>query len=254
MNASNDMRKAWQKTRWVQALAIVLGYTLPLLVFISQVYEVDFGFITRLDEAGSAEGYLFYAMVYTLFVIAVLLLLLRFLCGEKLNALNLKPGTWWKDLLWGVVLVGLTLSIKYTLDPIIAQYSYRASDSESGLGNLFYTLAGNPWLLVLFLGPVLFVGVAGSEELTRMFFITRWKNISNSTLWMGVGVFLSAILFGLNHVQQGPAGILSVSLNGLIMVLWYLRFGRIFHLIVAHYLYDAVQIVFIVFLIWNEVI
>jgi hypothetical protein len=29
----------------------------------------------------------------------------------------------------------------------------------------------------------------------------------------------------------------------LIMVLWYLRFGRIFHLVVAHYLYDAIQLV-----------
>jgi len=27
------------------------------------------------------------------------------------------------------------------------------------------------------------------------------------------------------------------------MVLWYLRFGRIFHLVVAHYLYDAIQLV-----------
>jgi len=49
-------------------------------------------------------------------------------------------------------------------------------------------------------------------------------------------------LFGLNHVAQGYAGVISVTLNGLIMVLWYLRFGRIFHLIVAHYLYDAIQL------------
>jgi hypothetical protein len=34
-----------------------------------------------------------------------------------------------------------------------------------------------------------------------------------------------------------------VTLNALIMVLWYLRFGRIFPLIVAHYLYDAIQLI-----------
>jgi hypothetical protein len=122
------------------------------------------------------------------------------------------------------------------------------------LGSLFKILAGNPWLLALFLGPVLFIGVAGSEELTRVFFITRWMKISSSKVWIGIGVFLSALLFGLNHIQQGPAGIISVSLNGLIMVLWYLRFGRIFHLIVAHYLYDAFQIVMVVILIWRGVI
>lgn len=251
MNTTIELRKPWQQTRWVQGLAIILGYAFPLIVFFAQVYEIDLGFITRIDEAGSAWGYLLYAGVYTFFVIAVLLLLLRFLCGEKLNNLNLKSGTWWKDILGGVALVGLTLSVKFALDPIIAKYFHRASNSESGLGSLFETLAGSPWLLGLFLGPVLFIGVAGSEELTRMFFITRWKKISSSKLWLGIGVFLSAALFGLNHVAQGPAGIISVTLNGLMMVLWYLKFGRIFHLIFAHYLYDAIQILFVVNLIWR---
>ena len=244
MNTSTDMRKPWQRTRWVQALAIVLGYTLPLMVFISQLG----------GETVTAQGFLIYAIGYTLIVIVVLLLLLWFLCGEKPKALNRKLGVWWKDLLGGVVLVGLTLAVKFALDPMIAKYFHRASDSESGLGSLFKTLAGNPWLFALFLGPVLFIGVAGSEELTRVFFITRWMNIASSKLWLGIRVFLSAVLFGLNHVQQGPAGVISVTLNGLIMVLWYLRFGRIFHLIVAHYLYDAIQIVLIVILIWRGII
>jgi membrane protease YdiL (CAAX protease family) len=95
---------------------------------------------------------------------------------------------------------------------------------------------------------------AGSEELTRVFFITRWMKISSTRLWLVLGVVLSAVLFALNHVAQGPAGVISVTLNGLIMVLWYLRFGRIFHLIVAHYLYDAIQIGMVVILIWHGVI
>jgi hypothetical protein len=33
------------------------------------------------------------------------------------------------------------------------------------------------------------------------------------------------------------------------MVLWYLRFGRVFHLVVAHYVYDAIQIGLMVLLI-----
>jgi membrane protease YdiL (CAAX protease family) len=232
MNSSPDLRKPWQRKRWTQALAILLGYIPPLAVFISQLFG---GPVT-------AQGYLLYAMGYTLFVIAVLLLLLWFLCGEKPNVLNRKPGAWWKDLLGGIVLVGLTLSVKFLLDPTIARYFHRASDAESGMVGLVNTLAGNPWLAAWFLGPALFIGVAGSEELTRVFFITRWMKISSSKVWLGVGVFLSAFLFGLNHVAQGYAGVFSVTLNALIMVLWYLRFGRIFHLVVAHYLYDAVQL------------
>ena len=239
-----DTRKPWQRKAWVSVLAILLGYTPPLLVF----------FIQLSGKPATASGYLLYSIVYTLIVIAVLLLLLRFLCGEKPKVLNLRVGTWWKDLIGGIVLVGLTLSLKYVLDPTLARYFHRASDSESGIGGLMTTLAANPWMFALFLGPVLFIGVAGSEELTRVFFITRWMKISSSKLWLGVGVFLSAALFGLNHIAQGPAGVISVTLNGLVMVLWYLRFGRIFHLIVAHYLYDAIQIGLVVILIWRGVI
>jgi len=244
MLTPQDTRKPWQRSTWISVLAILLGYTPPLLVFIIQMG----------GDAATASGYLLYSMVYTFIVIAVLLLLLWFLCGEKPKVLNMRVSTWWKDLLGGIVLVGLTLSLKYLLDPIIAKYIHRASDSESGLGSLMNTLAGNPWLLALFLGPILFVGVAGSEELTRVFFITRWQKIASSKIWLGVGIFLSAALFGLNHIAQGPAGIISVTLNGLVMVLWYLRFGRIFHLIVAHYLYDAIQIGFVVILIWGGMI
>lgn len=136
MSTSQDTRKPWQRKNWVSVLAILLGYTPPLMVFITQVG----------GESVTARGYLFYSIVYTLIVITVLLLLLWFLCGEKPKVLNLKPGAWWKDLFGGIVLVGLTLSLKYVLDPTIARYFHRASDSESGIGSLINTLAGNPWL------------------------------------------------------------------------------------------------------------
>jgi len=233
MNTSPDLRKPWQRTRWVQVLAILLGYTPPLVVFILQF----------IGESATAQGYMIYAMGYTFFVIAVQLLLLWFLCGEKPKTLNLKPGKWWKDMLGGIVLVTITLSAKLIFDPVIARFFYRASDVESGMVGLFNKLADNPWLAAWFMGPALFIGVAGSEELTRVFFVTRWNKIFSSRIWLVVGVFLSAFLFGLNHIAQGYAGIFSIALNGLIMVLWYLRFGRIFHLVVAHYLYDAIQLV-----------
>lgn len=231
MITSTDLRKPWQRTRWVQALAILLGYILPLTVFITQMF----------GGPATAQGYLLYAIGYTLLVIVVLLLLLWFLCGEKPKALNLRPGVWWKDLLGGIVLVVLTLSVKFIFDPTIARYFHRASDIESGMVDLVNMLADSPWLAALFLGFAV-LSVAGSEELTRVFFITRWMKIFPSKIWLGIGVFLSAFLFGLNHVAQGYAGMISVTLNGLIMVLWYLRFGRIFHLIVAHYLYDVIQL------------
>jgi membrane protease YdiL (CAAX protease family) len=231
--------KPWQQKKWVPILAILLGYILPLSVFVMQFF----------GGPTTAEGYLLYAMGYTFLVLAVLLLLLRYLCGERPSTLNLKPGTWWKDILGGLGLVAITMCMKFGLDPLLANLFHRASDTESGIWDLVNTLAGNPWLAALFLGPALFIGVAGSEEVTRMFFITRWAKIFPSKVWLGLGIFLSAALFGLNHIAQGPAGIISVALNGVVMVLWYLRFGRVFHLIVAHYLYDAIQLVLVIILL-----
>ena len=49
----------------------------------------------------------------------------------------------------------------------------------------------------------------------------------------------SAILFGLMHYYQGPAGVISIGVMGLVYALVYVRRGRIWPLIVGHALYDA---------------
>ncbi len=238
-------RRPRQRKTWVQGLAILLGYVPAVIISVA-------------NQAGgqgvTLQGILTYTTLGAGILIAAILLLLWFVCGETPKALNLKSSAWWKDLLGGGVLVGLTLLAKYALDPAIGQYFQRASASQSGLGNLFAELATNPLFLVLFLGPALLIGVAGFEELSRVFFITRWMKLSSAKLWLGVGVVLSAVLFGLVHLYQGPAGAVSVTLNGLIMAAWYLRFGRIFQLIAAHYLYDAVQFGMVLILIWNGTI
>jgi membrane protease YdiL (CAAX protease family) len=245
MNPSTDLRKPWQRKPWVQVLAILLGY-IPawIMAIISQTG----------GESITLKGVLIYTTAGAAILIVAILLLLWFLCGEKPRELNLKPGAWWQDVLGGVALGALTLLAKILLDPTINRLVPRTSASESGLGGLFGGLAQNPWLLALFLGPALVIGAAAFEELSRVFFITRWWRISSAASWRWMGIVLSAILFGLSHLYQGPAGVVSVTLEGLILALWYMRSGRIFPLIISHYLYDAVQIVQVVILIRQGVI
>ena len=119
---------------------------------------------------------------------------------------------------------------------------------------MFGELVQNAWLLALFLGPSLMVGVALFEELSRVFFITRWWRISSAAAWRWLGVVVSAILFGLAHLYQGPVGVVSVTLSGMILAIWYVRSGRLLPLIVSHYLYDALQIIQVVILIRQGVI
>ena len=245
MTASTDLRKTWQRRTWVQVLAILLGYIPPWLMAL-------------LSQAGgrtiSLREMLGYTTAGAALFIAAILLLLRFLCGENPGELNLKAGLWWKDVLGGIVLGALTLGAKFALDPIILKLLPRASAGASPAIGLFGEMARNPWLLALFLGPVLMIGVAGFEELSRVFFISRWWRISPAAGWRWNGVVVSAAFFGLVHIYQGPAGAVSVAINGLILAVWYVLTGRLLPLMVAHYLYDALQIVQVVILIRQGVI
>jgi membrane protease YdiL (CAAX protease family) len=54
---------------------------------------------------------------------------------------------------------------------------------------------------------------------------------------------ISAALFGLIHLYQGPVRVASASVFGLLMAFYYLRFGRIVPLILAHYVTNAIQVI-----------
>ena len=92
-------------------------------------------------------------------------------------------------------------------------------------------------------GPGLLIGAGIYEELTRIFLLSRLWNLWNSRVWRWVTVILSAVLFGLMHLYQGPAGVVSTGISGLILAVYYLKFGRILPMIIAHYLHDAVQFI-----------
>ena len=103
-------------------------------------------------------------------------------------------------------------------------------------------LAGNPGLLVLFVGLLLWFG-AISEEVIRVFLLSRLWKVWPSVTGKLIAVVISAGLFGLIHLYQGPVSARWTVVFGLIMALYYLRFGRGLPLIFAHYLTNALQII-----------
>ena len=110
-------------------------------------------------------------------------------------------------------------------------------------------VAHDPWLLALWLGPTVWIGVALFEELARAFLLRRlWQ------AWAGRAGRVAAILIvstltGVAHAYQGPAAAVLIGLQGLLLGSFYLRTGRIRALIVSHALYDSVQIVIAVVMI-----
>ena len=228
--ASNNP-KEWQKSTWVQLLAILIG--------VGPVYIPTIMSHLQRDQPLSASDVFLYPTFLGSTMIIIMLLLLKYLCGERIRDLNRKPGSWWKDILVGIGLAVVTFGTKVLLDNPINSLFPR--EPNSGLGDFFTELVQDPWLFALAMGPVLIIGAGVFEELTRVFLLTRLWKLGSSRVWRWFGIALSAVLFGLGHIYQGPAGAVSAGISGLILAVYYYCFGRVIPMMLSHYLHDAVQ-------------
>jgi protein-S-isoprenylcysteine O-methyltransferase Ste14 len=181
--------KDWQQRAWVQLLAILIGVGLTYIpTIISHL---------RSDLPISMKGVFLYSTILGSIMIIVMLLLLKYLCGESIRDLNRKPGRWWKDILVGIGLTVLTLGVLLLLQNPLNSIFPREPDS--GLGDFFNELVRDPLLFGLIMG------------------------------------------LGLIHIYQGPAGVISTGISGLILAVYYHYFGRVIPMMLSHYLHNAIQ-------------
>jgi membrane protease YdiL (CAAX protease family) len=97
-------------------------------------------------------------------------------------------------------------------------------------------------LLVLWFGPVLCIGVALYEELIRVFILTSLWKFSNQKLWTFSVIFISALIMGFAHWSQGSYGIVTITTKSLVAGFFFYRYKRLLPLVIAHVLYDAIQV------------
>jgi membrane protease YdiL (CAAX protease family) len=107
-------------------------------------------------------------------------------------------------------------------------------------------LAHNPLLLAIWLGPVVWIGVALFEELARTFFLNCLWRILPGKYPEIFSIFLVSLIVALTHLYQGAFGIISVAIQGLIIGFYYYKFRRLLPLIISHALYDSIQIIMFV--------
>ena len=224
--------KPWQGKAWVQLIAIVLG-VLPL-------YSTAVILHLRPDPSISTRGFVFYLAVISPLAIVIALLLLRFLCGENFRDLNLRPGRLASDLLAALILSPIIIIANVLSNSVLPEL-LPESASNTSVRDLFAEVAGSPALLVLFVGLLILLGAA-SEELIRVFLLSRLWKLWPSTTGKLVTVVVSAGLFGLIHLYRGPVHVAWTAIVGLIMAIYYLRFGRVVPLIIAHYVTNAIQL------------
>ena len=231
-NKLTEPSKPWQGKAWTQLLAAILG-VLPLYsgLIILQL---------RSDQQLSVQAFIIYLAVIAPLAIVIALLLLRFLCGENPRDLSLRSGKLSSDLLAALVL-SLVIIVANVISTYFLSGLFPGSGSNTSIKSLFVELASEPSLLVLFVGPLLILG-AVSEEVIRVFLLSRLWKVWPSKTGKVLAIVISACLFGLIHLYQGPVSAAWTGIFGLIMALYYLRFGRVVPLILAHYLTNALQI------------
>jgi hypothetical protein len=175
-------------------------------------------------------------------LIVWILALQRFVCGDALAGLGFGRGRPEVDLALGVAVGVATLAFR----PVFAATLGRVLPSRPPAPQILELLDGvvhDPRLLALWLGPVVWIGVALFEELARAFLLRRlWVVVPGSTARWGAVVLVSAFV-GLGHLYQGVGAAVEIGIQSIALGAVFLVTGRLRALVVAHGVYDSVQIV-----------
>ena len=230
---NSDKRKPWQQKAWVQWLAVAIGF-LP--------YTIASLFPTPRDQTIDLKAMLGSIAIWS-GIIIVILLVLRFLCGERFRDLNLRAGTWWKDILGGIGISVFTTALLYYSSAQL--YRLPSDPRDFVVRDLFNEVFQSPWLFALWLGPGILSAAGLGEELLRAFVLSRLWKFSSNIAWKWMTVLFYAVLFGLGHIYQGPRGVILAGIASLFLSAFYLLFGRVTMMIIGHYLHDVIQFIFL---------
>jgi Type II CAAX prenyl endopeptidase Rce1-like len=216
---------------WVELGVVILTCVVPP-IFIS-VADVN-GMLQRFGP----ESFVYYALSLTVRhagqIAVVLFIIWR--SNDSPNRFGLLPFKIGKDL-FGGILLWVILRLAYHLLwrgiwLIFGPREYRAL-LHSGSGGLFSPPAGSPEFILLAVTCV--ISGFAQELVMRAYLIVRLEELLDST---SVAFFLSTVLFVGYHGYQGTAGVIDVTVFGLILAVVFCLFRRLAPISIAHTLYN----------------
>ena len=154
-----------------------------------------------------------------------------------------RPESWTRTLLVGLGLgMALQLAFVVLIDPLVEKSTGTAVDISmlDGMRGHFIN-----YVIMLVIGWV--VGGLLEEMLFRGYLLKRLNRVFGGGRWsVVVAVLLPAIAFGMAHSYQGPAGMVSTGLMGLILGVIFVANGNNLWLpILVHGFVDMVGLTFI---------
>jgi membrane protease YdiL (CAAX protease family) len=189
---------------------------------------------------------LLYPLIFGGGSILLILALNKYFLGQKRNIFNSGRGSILTDITAGLVLTFVCFLLFFLERSTLMQILPQGKPPSQEVLDLMTGLARNPLLLAVWLGPVVWIGVALFEELVRVFFLNCLWKMSDKRLWEYFSIWLVALFAGMMHNYQGAFGVVSVCIQGLIMAAYFYRFRRFWPLVISHALFDSVQIIMFV--------
>jgi len=159
---------------------------------------------------------------------------------ESLKDFNSGKGNIVKDLLWAIALTGIYFILFYVERMTLSEILTFRSNNE--LLGLMLEMRENPLLLILWFGPVLWIGIALYEELIRVFLLTSLWRLSPSKIWMVAAILITSIITGLAHWSQGSYGIVTIAIKSIVACAFFYKYRRLLPLVISHALYDGIQV------------
>jgi membrane protease YdiL (CAAX protease family) len=215
-----------------KALALLVAVVLPSVLMIA--YRMR-----QTTEFASIE-LIVYPLLFGSIGIALILWLKRSFLNEPLSDLNSGKGNIGSDLLWGIGLVAIYFVLFFVERRTLSDVLEMRSNME--LLTLMLDMREHPWMLLVWFGPVLWIGIALYEEVVRVFLLTGLWSYSARRDWTIAVILFAAVLIGLVHWSQGPYGIVTIAIKSTVAGVFFYYRRRLLPLVVAHVLYDGLQV------------
>ena len=158
-----------------------------------------------------------------LFVLGILSIRIR---EGSFRALGLsRPKSWMLTIITAVVAAAVVIAMgQFVTEPLAnAMGLHSTGAGATALG----TLKGNIWTAAKGLGLVWTFAAFGEEISYRRYLLGRAADLGNrSTFAHWIALLLVSVLFGFGHYYQGPAGVFTTAIDGLIIGAAYLLSRR----------------------------
>lgn len=155
-------------------------------------------------ENFSTVNMIIYPLLFGGGSIVLILYLNRYLLKQDFRStFNDVEGSFTNDVLVGIGLTVIYFALFFIERFTLMQWIPSGGPPNTELIDTIIEMSHNPLLMILWFGPVLWIGIALFEEISRVFLLKCLWNISEDKSWHIMAILITSMLIGTVHLYQG---------------------------------------------------